>query len=107
MVPWLTHHIKRNLLRSHEQHAYVVSHIRAQELQANKEPISTTTSCMQSPAQINMTIHLSRHHSGHTVWQFVLNTDGSGNSLSKNLLMSVDSPIFLPLNSRTGTCIYT
>lgn len=42
---------------------------------------------------------------GIPVWQFVLNTGGSGNCVSKNLLMSAESPIFLPLNSKTGTCI--
>lgn len=37
-------------------------------------------------------------------WQLVLNTAGSGNSFSKNLLMSRDSPICWPRNSMTGTC---
>lgn len=41
---------------------------------------------------------------GSPVLQSVLNMEGSGNSLSRNLQMSSDSPMRLPLYSKTGTC---
>lgn len=60
---------------------------------------------MQLPAQVNMTV--SRHYSGRTSLAVCFEYRWLRKLSSKHLLMSVDSPITLPLNSRTGTCMDT